>query len=328
MDCESTASVSWLDVLAAALRERPATPADLAAVLGVADAALHGPLEQLAEMRLLNVIGDELVYRRPDFAAADALQHTLDEGVRSLQESVQRSKELIADLPELLSSWTNGRESPSLPLDVIEGPWALADMWRLQSSRNAPRSADLCIPATGVLRAAGLEYAETFWAARAGDEHRVRVILSDEDARAPENQWHIDNELATGTLIRVHPRPPSFFWIIDDDIVALPQIWGDPDPTTVVGARTSALATVLHWAFESLWTQSRPVRTDEHAWDPMLRLLSRGMTVEAAAQTLGLSPRTGRRRIDEAMRYFGASSQFTLGAAWTARSGPDTGSRA
>jgi hypothetical protein len=49
--------------------------------------------------------------------------------------------------------------------------------------------------------------------------------------------------------------------------------------------------------------------------------MNSGATLEAASRALGISERTGRRRLSEAMSHFGVGSMLELGVAWaTARS--------
>lgn len=310
-----------LVVLAAALRDPAAGPATLANRLQLDEDELREHLAVLERRGLLKVTGDTIAHRRPDFTVAAAIQQIIDEGIRELTDAATTAQALARSIPELLQAWSVGEaDDGTSSSTTVQGTWALADMWRTQSSRSAPRSAQLCIPSTQILREAGLEYAETLWAARPlGGESRIRVILSDEDALDPINRWHIDNELAAGTWIRTHPSPPSFFWIIDDDTVTLPSTWGDPHPTRVIASRAEEIVTLASWVFERLWSEATAVDEDEEPWAPMLALMSRGMTVEAAAHTLGLSPRTARRRVDHAMRHFGVSSQFALGTVWGAQ---------
>ena len=313
-----------LIVLAAALHDPGADPATLATRLNLDEADLREQLALLERRGLLRVTGDTIAHRRPDFTVATAIQQIIDDGVRELTDAAAAAHTLAASIPELLQAWNAGETGDgtgtSTSPTTVQGTWALADMWRAQSSRRAPRSAQLCIPSTQILRDAGLDYAETLWAARPLDgESRIRVILSDEDALDPINRWHLDNELAAGTWIRTHPSPPSFFWIIDDDTVTLPSVWGDPHPTRVLATSAQEVVSLASWVFEKLWGEATAVDQSDEPWAPMLALMSRGMTVEAAAHTLGLSPRTGRRRVDQAMRHFGVTGQFALGAVWGAQ---------
>ena len=78
-----------------------------------------------------------------------------------------------------------------------------------------------------------------------------------------------------------------------------------------------ALALLVDWVFERLWTEAVELGGAEHPWDSILELMDSGMTMEAASGALGIAPRTGRRRIADAMQHYGASSLFALGGAWS-----------
>ena len=86
--------------------------------------------------------------------------------------------------------------------------------------------------------------------------------------------------------------------------------------------QSATLAELVTWIYHRLWEEAVPVtglnHTWEHPWDPILRLMNSGMTMGSASTALGLTARTGRRRVSDAMRYYGVTSQFSLGAAWTA----------
>ena len=46
--------------------------------------------------------------------------------------------------------------------------------------------------------------------------------------------------------------------------------------------------------------------------------MRQGVTLDSASRTLGVNPRTGRRRIAAAMEHYGVSTLFALGVAWSA----------
>lgn len=46
------------------------------------------------------------------------------------------------------------------------------------------------------------------------------------------------------------------------------------------------------------------------------------MTLDAASRSLGITPRTGRRRIAAAMDRYGVATLFALGAAWAQDGSP------
>jgi hypothetical protein len=102
--------------------------------------------------------------------------------------------------------------------------------------------------------------------------------------------------------------------------VALPLVWGESWPTSVMSVRNRAVAGMASWMFERMWERAVPARAEAAGWDPLLTLMNSGATLEAASRALGISERTGRRRLSEAMSHFGVGSMLELGVAWaTAR---------
>ena len=306
-----------LAVLSAMLQHRATGVRELAELTARDEQQTRAELGRLERLGLVKVADDAITYRRPELTVAEAIRLTMERTTQALTETAAQSQQLLRALPGLLETWNavDGTEH-SLKVTILEGEWALADMWRLLSARTVPRAAYICLPDTELLRDAELVYEETFWAARATGDADIRVLLSIRDTLRPLNVVRINDELEAGTRIRMHPDPPSHFWITDYDTVTLPMTWGDPRPSTVMSVHSPAIATVLRWVFDQLWSEARPVLDEERPWEPMLQLMSTGLTVEAAARSLGLTARTGRRRVEAAMRHFDVTGQFALGAAW------------
>lgn len=312
-----------LSVLAAALRRHAGSVGEVAEAAHIDESAAADSVARLEQMGLVRVVHDVVTYRRPELTVAEAIARSLEETSRSLADATARSREFLRSLPELVQAWDAGETTDSsLTITTLEGPWALADMWRLITAKTSPRSALICLPDTEILRDAGLEYEETLWAARARDEE-IRVVLSVSDTHRPLNVDRMRGELAEGTQIRMHPYPPSHFWVTDHAVVTLPLEWGDTQPTRVMSVRSPALASAFTWIFDRVWDEAHPVMRDQETWEPMVQLLVTGMTVESAARHLGLTARTGRRRVEAAMRHYGVIGQCALGAAW----GADTSRR-
>jgi len=70
--------------------------------------------------------------------------------------------------------------------------------------------------------------------------------------------------------------------------------------------------------FATLWEAATPSRPTAEPWVPLLTLMRRGITLETASRLVGVNPRTGRRRIAQAMEHYGVSTLFALGVAWAA----------
>jgi hypothetical protein len=91
--------------------------------------------------------------------------------------------------------------------------------------------------------------------------------------------------------------------------------WGSGTPESAIAIRTPPVVTALDLLFSLLWATSHAWTDDDEPWADVLRLLSRGLTDDSVARSLGITSRTVRRRIAEAMGDLGATSRFTLGMA-------------
>lgn len=306
------------EVLAFALRSRVGTRAELIELGPWSTDEVDTALRDLQRAGFLTETAGVITYRRPDVAAAELAQGVIDGLGASLADTIDRTRRTLGSLPGLLQAWEMGNsESNSLHIDVLHGPWAPADMWQLQYSRGIPLTSDVCMPDTSIMAAVKPEHQASFWQSRAGEPLRVRLIMSVADATSEALQDRIRSEMDAGVSIRMHPNPPSWFWVTDLDTVGLPLTWGQAWPSSVMAIKSEALAAQLAWVFERVWQESVPLGVPEHPWDSLLELMNRGLTMEAASHALGLAARTGRRRAAEAMKHYGVSSLFALGAAWS-----------
>lgn len=304
-------------LLAGALRERPHTVAELASMNFISQEAFPSTLEALRTSGHLSISDGVISYHRPDHTVSDRLHDALNRARTQIDQVLEQAQQGLKALPELLQSWDEGASQEYRPfVDMISGAGAPADIWRLQANRKLPRAADICMPHVAPMFENRPAYTHAHWNAGAAEPTQVRFLISTDDAQKAEGRERILAEMATGPQFRTHPTLPSYFWITDD-IVGIPDEWGQAWPEQVIAIRSRPLAAALTLVFENLWLQARPYDADDDApWDPMLHLLSRGLTIEDAATACGLTARTGRRRVAEAMKHFGASSQFTLGMAW------------
>ncbi len=314
-------------LLDAALRSRPESPSALAGLTGRAEAEIRAALDALEGLGFLSLTNGVITYRRPEAAAAGLTETLLGQVQQHLSAVLGDTQRALGAVPGLVQAWAEGTSAaPNLQIDVTHGPWAPADMWRLQFTRRVPEVTDVCMPDTSALFSPQSEYQASFWAARAGHDVEVRLLMSLTDATDPAGFERVQGELESGVQIRMHPSPPSFFWITDNDTVGLPLKWGEAWPTSVVAIQSPTLAAVLTWVYERIWAEAISVEMlmnlatggEGQPWDGMLRLLNHGLTMDAASAALGIAPRTGRRRVADAMSHFGVSSHFALGAAWRA----------
>ena len=311
-----------IPLLDAALRSRVSTSTRLAELTGTPLADIERQLAALERLGFVSMAAGEISYRRPDAAAAALTEQLVTGLAPQIAEVLSRAQGALGSIPGLLHAWdegANGRHR--LQVDVLHGPLAPADMWRLQFSRRVPRTTAVCMPSTAALFAVQEEHQASFWASRSDQDVDVRLLMSVADATHPAGRDRIRGELDAGVEIRMHPQPPSFFWITDDNTVGLPLTWGETWPTSVIAIQSPVLAESLLWIYERIWHEAVPVDPallpqDGPVWDPILQLMHHGLTMDAAAHVLGIAPRTARRRVADAMVHYRATSQFSLGAAW------------
>lgn len=308
-----------LEVLEAALRARPETVAELAALMKVPEFDLGPALERLATAGLLSSEGGTLRY--PD-APSSALAHhaasLLRDAEGRLTADLAEARTLLAWLPRLLLDGPAGTPADALPLEVLHGPGAPEALWQAQLARRVPLTSDAVLPDARRVYRPDPDLRTPVRRVMSGPEHRARGILSVRDATHPDARDHIALNVAAGIDLRMHPDPPSWFWINDDETVGLPLRWGEAWPTSVMAVTHPAVAGLARHVFDRLWAASSPLRPTDDGWDPLLRLMRAGATAETAAAALGISARTGRRRIAEAMEHYGTRTLFGLGVAWAA----------
>ncbi|MCJ0906628.1 hypothetical protein [Rhodococcus sp. ARC_M6] len=318
-----TELAEFLDI---ALRGRINTVAELADATGSSVDTTEQEVARLEELGFLSLADGVITYRRPDATVADATHRMLTSMTQDLDEKIAKTQNLLDTLPQLLQAWQHGdSDVQGLPIDVTRGPRAPQDLYGLQAARSRPRTSYTCMPDTTplytILRDQNAP--ESYWEKNAQPNHDIRLIVSTTDAASELGRNQIAIEIKAGSQVRMHPNPPSFFWILDHKSVGIPFSWGQAWPTGMMAIHSPTLADTMTWIYNRLWEEAVPVTGHkdqkwENPWDPILHLMNSGITMEAASVALGLTPRTGRRRVAEAMQYYGASNQFSLGVAWNA----------
>ena len=312
-----------LELLRIGLRSRAGSVPELAG-LAVRDAGeVRRDLEWLQAHGFVQLRGDQVSYTAPEEVVADVVRRRAGDLGADMLRQLADLAEVVGQLPALARDWdlggSAGRERDG---EVIHGPEAVVDLWHLRQSRSPARRTDVVLPDAGPLYVADPAMQAVWHEAGRGEGHRIRVIAAIADGVHPEAQERVTQELEGGLQLRLMERPPSWFWVTDEETVALPLEWGEAWPTSVIAVRSRAVAGLAGWLFERLWEAAVPARTETASWDALLTLMEGGATLESASRALGISDRTGRRRISEAMDHFGVGSMLALGVAWGAKRRP------
>ncbi len=311
------AGQSALDLLSVALRTRAATVAELASLAVRDEDGVRADLRLLAADGYVTVEGDRVRCTAPaDVVAEVVRRRTAGLGAELVRELAELAA-VVDRLPALAQEWGTAAAGQQVTeVEVFHGPEAVVDLWHVKQGREPSRRTDVVLPDASGLFVADRAMQEVWHAASRGEGRHARVIASVADATHPAAQDRIAEELAGGVQIRLMADPPSWFWVTDESTVALPLAWGERWPTSVISIRDRAVAGMAGWVFERMWERAVPIRNDGAGWHPLLALMSSGSTLEAAARALGISERTGRRRLSEAMSHYGVGSMLELGAAW------------
>jgi len=199
--------------------------------------------------------------------------------------------------------------------EIFHGPTAAHELWHSIAVQQHERRSACMFPDAAPLFVPNTPQSDTWRASLRTGEFQVRAILSTEDVASPESRPLLEVAEASGVEFRAMRQPPSWFWLTQD-AVGLPLRWGDSWPTTAIALRNEAVVSLMHGLFDTWWQQAAPLHSATHPWDAMVTLMADGATLEAAAHALGISARTGRRRIEAAVDHYGVVGAVALGAAW------------
>lgn len=308
-------------LLETGLRSRAGTVQELARLSLRDEAAVRAALADLEGRGYVTLEGDRITYADPATAlAADVRRHAADHAAKT-REMLGQLTGLVDRAPAVVRAWGIGEAGAGsvAEMELFHGESAVTDLWHHLLGRHPLRRTDIVLPDASPLFVADPAMQEVWHQVIGGEGNRARVIAALSDATHPDAQARVEQELAAGLEIRLLPQPPSWFWVADDSVVALPLTWGERWPTTVAAIHSQAVAGLASWAFERLWEEAVDVQPEQAAWDELLRLMTNGATLESAARALGISERTGRRRMSEAMDHYGAPNLLALGVAWGRR---------
>jgi DNA-binding CsgD family transcriptional regulator len=300
-------------VLSTIYRVRPRTVDELRALQGLPHERLPELLRRLNAAGLIALDGDTIEPLSPDHAMATATEHVVTaemEGLRALAVSA-------AALSALTRDWEVGSspEDTAPWAEFVHGHEAQWKAWPRYAVTHPPRNPVNLYPDLSILR-------DVMVATMTEEEKRLvasaslrgvfpRSVLADPDDRA-----FLDELRRLGTRIRIMDEIPSWVYADRGLLCALPLDWAEHPPSSIAIVTHPAITEIVSLYVESIWDKAVDYPLGDDGWEPVLRLLHRGFSDAAIAESLDISPRTVHRRISEAMERFDVHSRFELGAAW------------
>lgn len=299
-------------VLQAALRTRILEPARLAEIVRMPVADVRETLDRLAADGLVVRTADgHPALPPPQRAIVAAALAELGTGLTALEDA----RDALATLPGRLRDWAgaHGGDRAEVPMELSHGPDAIVDAWWRLREHAGPVDAFGCFSGPGLVRLASESGAV---AAPPGSRIRILVERAGLDATTESAAAALSGQ---GAELRTLEGTPGWFAGQGGDRSAFPTAWGVPWPMSVRVLRDPVASGSLRSFFDELWRRAIVLDGPPAPWEAVLRLLAEGLDDAAVAEALGLSERTVRRRVDEAMLDLGATNRFTLARRWASR---------
>ncbi|WP_051264891.1 helix-turn-helix domain-containing protein [Nakamurella lactea] len=144
--------------------------------------------------------------------------------------------------------------------------------------------------------------------------------------------------IENGYSARVSPRIPLRICLVDDRVCVVTLSAAEAPPQALI-VNAGVLLNALAALFEIWWARSIPLQIPSAPAEPqadqrdpntdhqLVAMMLSGLTDQAIARQLGVSPRTAQRRSADLMRTLGASSRFQAGVQAAIRGWPAPGNR-
>lgn len=240
--------------------------------------------------------------------------------VADVASALRAAADLVDGLPRAIEERLLA-ERQQLSVEIIHGAEAQWAAWARYAAEVRPVAPITVYPTLDVVRAhiaPDLEAAARPYRASQAEHgaFRPRAIVDAEAVVAEEDHTAVERLLAGGLEVRIAARVPSWLYADAGVLAALPLVWGEHPPESIVVVREPAISTAIAALMEPVWADAEPYRRHAPEWSDTLRLAALGLTDSAIAAAQGVSHRTVQRRFAEAMAHFGVHSRFALGAAW------------
>ncbi|MEU8775012.1 LuxR C-terminal-related transcriptional regulator [Streptomyces sp. NPDC048606] len=172
----------------------------------------------------------------------------------------------------------------------------------------------------------GGQHPQTLEASKPTDEAllgrgiRMRSLFQDSVRNSRPNVAYATWLTELGGEVRTSPDLPTRMMIFDRSTAVIPVSTDDSAAGAVILTGNGTL-TALCALFENVWSGARPLGVAQDRAEgaltaqeaTVIRLLAQGLTDEAIAKRLAVSPRTARRLAGGLMERLGAVSRFEFG---------------
>ncbi|MFJ8016532.1 LuxR C-terminal-related transcriptional regulator [Streptomyces sp. NPDC096339] len=312
-----------LDATAEAVyRAMLAHPSDgvlaLADRLGIGEADVRQSLDLLSELALIRPSYERAGELRavPPEVGMEILMARQQAELAAQQLRIEASRaaaaQLIAEFADL---------SPAAPSPGVEQLVGLDEIRaRITGLAHGARTDLMTFAPGGGHRADSVEAAKTSDLVLLNRGVRMRSLFQDSVRNSQTTVAYALWLSELGGEVRTAPDLPTRLMIFDRSTAVIPVSSDDSSAGAVLLTGQGTL-TALCALFENVWSSAQPLGTSEEKTEgglspqetTVIRLLAQGLTDEAIAKRLAVSPRTARRLANGLMERLGAASRFEFG---------------
>ncbi|MEV7414421.1 helix-turn-helix domain-containing protein [Streptomyces sp. NPDC089919] len=318
---------SCADVYRTLLAQPQADLGDLRVRLGISDDELRTALDKLSELALIRPSLEEPQL----FRAVDpelGIQALIARQQERLAAEQQRVERLRVAAVQLAADFAASRPRKTMPdVERLDGIEEIRD--RIHVLVRAVTVEVMTLAPGGAQSAASMEAAKPQDQELLARGVRMRTLYLDSVRNSPATVSYAKWLSEQGGEVRTATSLPIRLMIMDRNVAIVPTDGEDSAAGALVLTGNGTL-TALCALFESIWDNGVPLGTgqrererDHRGLIPQeaeaLRLLGQGLTDEAVAKRLGVSPRTARRIAADLLELLGARSRFQAGARAVAR---------
>jgi DNA-binding CsgD family transcriptional regulator/sugar-specific transcriptional regulator TrmB len=310
------------DVYRLMLAEPRLVVADISERLGLAEVDVRAALDELVTFALIRESRDNpgmLRVVRPQVGLQTLLRRQ-EEQLAARQQELAGARTQIAEMVAEYLDLDAGTRWPSDPTRRLSGLDAIQAELEILAQEMTTEC--LSILPGGAQSQASIEHARPLDAAALARGITMMTLLQDSARHDPGTHAHARWLTELGAQVRTAAVLPVRMLIFDRRVAIIPIAASN----TKLGAlctREPGIVSSMLAVFEQAWNAAIPFGATQVADDPgtgltrldreLLKLLSAGMTDEAAGSRLGISARTVRRQMAALMERLNASSRFEAG---------------
>ncbi|MGP3638177.1 helix-turn-helix domain-containing protein [Streptomyces sp. 24-1644] len=290
----------------------------LAAELGMPESEVRGALDELSALSLVRPSAESAGYLRavsPDIGM-EILMARQQADLAAQQQRLEASRAAAA---QLISEYAELRPATAEPgVEQLVGLDRIRE--RLIAFTREARREVLAFSPNSHLPQEAIDAARPLNAEVLGRGVRMRTVYLDSVRNSRISIDHANWLASLGGQVRTAATLPTRMIIFDGTAAVIPVVGEDTAAGAVVLTGQGTLI-ALCALFESVWAGAVPLSDVAEAGPSGLTaqqatavtLLARGLTDEAIAKRLDVSPRTARRIATDLMERLGARSRFEAG---------------